>query len=154
MLLSLYTGKENHDLFASWDLLSNTPMVNKRDRLWTAPDILTISENDYINKFRHYHLPQKEQMNQWNVRQSTGKKNVSVDGQDSVDISSIITDPGYYKLTWKWKDVEGNPLEIIQYVMIYDESKLLPGNEVIQVNYQDKNYIKIYEKKILSFMLL
>lgn len=120
--------------------LLEAPMVNKRNRLWTAPDILTISESDYVSRFRHYHLPGKEQMNQWNIRRSTGKKNVSVDGQDSVDISSIIFEPGYYRLTWKLKDAESNPLEIVQYVLVYDESKLLPGNEVIQVNYQDKSY--------------
>lgn len=116
------------------------PSGNKRERLWIIPDILTITESEYLSRFPDYYIPGKEQMSKWEIEKSVGKRNLTVVGNDSIDISGLISQPSYYRFTWKWKDARGKVLEIIQYAMIYDDAKLLPGNETIQVSYQDKKY--------------
>ncbi|MEP6646426.1 MAG: alpha-2-macroglobulin family protein [Saprospiraceae bacterium] len=113
---------------------------NKRDRLWTAPDILTIPSNDYSNRFKNYFIPGKEQMAEWETDHVTGKKNFTINGIDTIDISSLFLAPGYYKLSWTWKDAAGKVLPITQYVMVYELDKDLPGQEVIQIAWNDKSY--------------
>ena len=116
------------------------PSQNKRDRLWPSPDILTISQSDYSSRFAHYHVPGKEEMSTWDVDQVVGKKSFAVSGTDSVDLASLISKPGYYRLSWIWKDAKGSELKVVQNVMIYETNKLLPGSEVVQVEWKDKKY--------------
>ncbi|MEO5907502.1 MAG: alpha-2-macroglobulin family protein, partial [Saprospiraceae bacterium] len=116
------------------------PASNKRERLWTVPDILTISENEYATRFINYHIPGKETMDKWDTEKSIGKKAIELNGRDSIDLSSLIREAGYYKLTWKWKDAAGKILDINLFVMVYDESQKLPGQEIIEVAFDNKKY--------------
>jgi uncharacterized protein YfaS (alpha-2-macroglobulin family) len=120
--------------------LLKAPTHNKRDRLWPSPDIVSISENEYATRFINYHFPGKENMKDWDLDHSTGKKSVTVEGMDSIDLASLFPVPGYYRLTWTWKDAKGRTLPITQNVMVYDENKNLPGHEIIQVSWDDKKY--------------
>lgn len=116
------------------------PTNHKRNRLWEKPDILTISETEYAARFVNYFIPGKEEMSSWNVLQTSGTSSYNVTGSDSINLSKVITAPGYYKLSWKWKDEEGKELPIEQFVMVYDKSKLLPGPEAMQVDVEDIDY--------------
>ncbi len=116
------------------------PSRNKRDRLWTSPDILTIPESDYSTRFIHYHVPGKEQMTNWDVDRSLGKQSLTINGVDTINLSSLISGSGYYRLIWTWKDAKGKSLVITQNVMIYDVDQNLPGQEVIQVAWKDLKY--------------
>ncbi|MEP6793602.1 MAG: alpha-2-macroglobulin family protein [Saprospiraceae bacterium] len=116
------------------------PTQNKRERLWTAPDILTITADDYSTRFKNYHIPGKEQMANWDVDHILGKKSYTIAGTDTIDVSSLFSGPGYYKLTWTWKDAKGKILPVTQYVMVYESDKNLPGQEVIQVAWNDRQY--------------
>ncbi|MEO6130720.1 MAG: MG2 domain-containing protein, partial [Saprospiraceae bacterium] len=116
------------------------PSENKRIRLWSSPDILTIPANEYATRFRNYYIPGKEQMSDWDVDHVAGRKDFTINGVDTLDVSSLITAPGYYRLTWTWKDANGKVLPITQYVMVYELDKNLPGQEVIQVAWNDKKY--------------
>lgn len=116
------------------------PTRNKRNRLWESPDILTISENEYSSRFPNYFIPGKEEMPDWKINRSVGTKKIMVNGSDSIDVSNLFTQAGYYKLSWSWQDANKKELEITQYVMVYDENRILPGNETVEVNFRDKNY--------------
>ncbi|MDQ3016399.1 MAG: MG2 domain-containing protein, partial [Bacteroidota bacterium] len=118
----------------------NGPNQHKRDRLWSVPDILTISESEYISKYPNYFVPGKEKMSEWNVGQVLGSKSYTVQGNDSISLAGTINQPGYYRLTWKWKDTSGKILDIVQYVMVYDSGKQLPGHEMVQVAVDDLAY--------------
>ncbi|MGB4850655.1 MAG: alpha-2-macroglobulin family protein [Saprospiraceae bacterium] len=116
------------------------PSQNKRERLWTASDILTITADDYSTRFMNYHIPGKEQMAAWDTDHVIGKKSYTFTGTDTIDVSSLFSGPGYYKLAWTWKDANGKTLPVTQYVMVYESDKNLPGQEVIQVAWNDKQY--------------
>ena len=116
------------------------PDQNKRARLWESPDILTIAKNEYSTRFANYAIPGNEQMSSWPVERLAGKKSVMIDGSGKVDLSTVITLPGYYKVNWTWKDAFGKVLNITQYIMVYAPGQLLPGYDVVQVNFPDQNY--------------
>lgn len=120
--------------------LLKSPTTNKRNRLWQEPDILTISESEYLQSFTNYHLPGKEKMASWDIDRVVGARSVTIQGRDTISIASLISVPGYYRLSWKLKDANGKTSDITQYIMVYDESKPLPGHEVIEVSIPDKNY--------------
>lgn len=116
------------------------PERHKRDRLWSIPDILTITEAEYTSRYPNYFIPGKEAMSEWKTGLSLGSKTYTVDGKDTINLSGTLTQPGYYKLIWKWKDSAGKELDITQFIMLYDESKPLPGPEVIHVSVDDLAY--------------
>jgi hypothetical protein len=95
------------------------PAQNKRERLWTIPDIMTLTESEYSSRFANYSVPGKERMSEWEVDHSIGKKNLTIDGKDTISLSSLITTPGYYRISWTWKDAKGKTLPISQNVMVY-----------------------------------
>ena len=114
------------------------PTQNKRDRLWSAIDILSISDQEYSSRFSNYHLPGKEHMSSWPADKVIGKRLLDINGKGLVDISTLITAPGFYKLNWTWKDVAGKELVFTQYIMAYQVNAPLPGYEVNQVVYVNK----------------
>lgn len=116
------------------------PSSNKRDRLWTTPDILTIAENEYQHSFPDYYVPGQEDQSKWNIVGSKGKRSYAIQGMDSIDISSLFPKPGFYKLAWKWRDEKNNILDIIQFVMVYVQNTSLPGHEVIEISFDHKPY--------------
>ncbi len=116
------------------------PSQNKRERLWASPDILTISADEYPTRFKNYYTPGKEQMANWDIDHVTGTKSYMAMGKDTIDVLSLFSVPGYYRLTWIWKDANGKTLPITQYVMVYVPDKILPGQEVIQVAWNDRQY--------------
>ncbi len=116
------------------------PTMHKRIRLWTTPDVITLSEQEYATRFNHYYIPGKEAMKDWRVRKITGTQNLQVRGSVKEDLSKHFPGPGCYRLTWKWKDASGHEMEIIQFALVYEEGKPLPGQEVIQVNRENKTY--------------
>lgn len=116
------------------------PDRHKRDRLWESPDILTIPEYDYVRDFPNYAIPGMENMSAWPIASELGSITVSVDGNSSVDLSSRITAPGFYKVHWIWKYSTGQELSITQYIMVYDRNKTLPGFEAVQTALDDRTY--------------
>jgi hypothetical protein len=114
------------------------PGKNKRDRLWAAPDVFTISETDYAGRFPNYFIPGKEDKSTWPVQSVVGSKTFNINGSDTVELASVIRQSGYYRLTWKWKDPSGKELVITQNVMTYAPGQSLPAGEVIQVNWNNK----------------
>ncbi len=116
------------------------PAQNRRNRLWTAPDILTLTEQEYATRFADYAVPGREEMSGWTVDRVIGKKSFVVDGTGTIDFSSLITTPGYYKVSSTWKDAAGKEFKINQYFMAYDKGKLLPGFEVSQIDFNDQKY--------------
>ncbi len=116
------------------------PPQNQRSRLWTVPDILTLTEQDYAVRFGDYAVPGKEEMSGWTVDRVIGTKTIVIDGAGIMDISSLITIPGYYKISSAWKDAVGKEFKINQYIMAYAQGQLLPGFEVGQIDFNDLKY--------------
>ena len=116
------------------------PARNKRNRLWEAPDVITLSEADYQDRLPSYFFPGKENMSEWKVNQVMGAKALEVNGNGTTDLSSFIRQPGYYQIKWKWKDITGKELSFQQYTMAYGTGQALPGQEVMQLKWTDKNY--------------
>jgi hypothetical protein len=64
------------------------PSQNRRNRLWTAPDILTLSEQEYASRFADYAVPGREEMAGWTVDRVVGKKSFTVEGASTLDFSN------------------------------------------------------------------
>lgn len=118
----------------------NGPGRNKRDRLWSEPDVLSISGAEYAAKFPHYFIPGTEDKSTWPVQSVVGSKTFNINGSDKVELASIIKQSGYYRLTWKWKDPAGKELGITQNLMVYAPGQSLPPGEVLQVNWNNVPY--------------
>lgn len=116
------------------------PSQNKRSRLWALPDIMSLTESEYMTSFPNYFSPGLEEKSAWPIERKTGKKQVSIDGEGTVDLSTLFSMPGYYKLEWNWKDATGQVLNMTQYIMVYSRDKSLPGFEVSYVDHEDKPY--------------
>ncbi len=116
------------------------PGENKRDRIWSSPDIISIDQSTYEKSFSNYMLPDRENMSTWPVEEVIGKLQTSVIGNASVDLSALIKTAGYYKVEWNWKDETGKSMIITQYIMVYAKNQLLPGHEVVQVQVDGKSY--------------
>jgi uncharacterized protein YfaS (alpha-2-macroglobulin family) len=116
------------------------PEQNKRSRLWASPDIFTITETEYRTRFPAYHVPFQENMSEWEISKRVGEQAYSVSGRTGISLTGLINKPGFYRLVWKWKDALGKELDIIQHVMIYDDTRLLPGHELIHIDIDDKKY--------------
>jgi len=116
------------------------PGVNKRDRLWNAPDVLTISEGDYQTKFSNYFIPGTEDKSTWPVSKIIGTKTFNIKGSDKVELTSLINQPGYYRLSWKWKDEAGKELILSQNMMVFAPAQPLPAGEVFLLDWKDSPY--------------
>jgi hypothetical protein len=116
------------------------PGVHKRDRLWNAPDVFMLSEQDYQSRFPNYFIPGKEDKSTWVVSKTVGSKTFNIQGTEKVELSSLINQPGYYRLTWKWKDDAGKELIINQNMMVFAPGQPLPNGEVFLVNWSDTTY--------------
>lgn len=116
------------------------PAQNRRNRLWAVPDILSLSEQEYVTRFTDYAVPGREEMSGWPVDRVIGKKSFVVDGTGTMDFSNLITAPGYYKVSSNWKDAAGKEFKIDQYIMAYDKGQMLPGYEVSQIDFNDQKY--------------
>jgi hypothetical protein len=116
------------------------PQQHKRNRLWTAPDVLTISNSDYASRFPDYHHPKAEHMRSWPVERNMGSRLFTVKGESILDISPLVNTPGFYSLHWTLTDAAGKKLEITQYTMVYAADQLLPGHEVLQINWDNRPY--------------
>lgn len=117
-----------------------SPSQNKRERLWEVPDIISIDSEMFKKNFPNYLPAAQEDIASWPVVSVNGTYPVSVSSKSSLDMSSFIASPGHYKIEWSWKNKAGKTLEITQYCMVYDLDKKLPGQEVLQVWYDDRNY--------------
>ncbi len=116
------------------------PENNKRDRMWEAPDILTLSAAQYKSSFPDYYFPGSEDISTWPLTQSIGSKTFNIRGEDKVELASLINQPGYYRLSWKWKDATGKELVFSQNIMVYAPGQPLPGSEVSLLDWTDKPY--------------
>lgn len=110
------------------------PSQHKRNRLWEKPDVLTIDANTYASNYPHYFIPGKEEMQDWEVLGQTGSQRYTVSGSDSLNLSTLFREAGFYKLDWTWRDSRGKELPITQYIMVYEDNALLPGYEPLEVN--------------------
>ncbi|HXR82640.1 MAG TPA: alpha-2-macroglobulin family protein, partial [Saprospiraceae bacterium] len=116
------------------------PGVNKRDRMWNAPDVFTLTEQEYQSRFPNYFIPGKEDKSTWPVSKTLGSKTFNIKGTEQVELSSLINQSGYYRLTWKWKDDAGKELVITQNMMVYAPGQALPNGEVFLINWSDTTY--------------
>jgi hypothetical protein len=116
------------------------PVVNKRDRLWDVPDVITISEQDYQARFPNYFIPGKEDKSTWPVNKTTGSKTFNINGTNKVELAALINQPGYYRLNWKWKDDAGKELMISQNIMVFAPGQSLPAGEVFLLDWKDQPY--------------
>jgi uncharacterized protein YfaS (alpha-2-macroglobulin family) len=120
--------------------LLQSPRQHKRNRLWQPIDINSISDQEYTSRFPHYMLPGKEHMSTWPVEKVIGHKMIDINGSGKLDASSLMIDPGAYKLDWTWKDEKGIELKFTQYITTYRKGAPLPGYEVSKVFYNNKPY--------------
>ncbi|HEX5111917.1 MAG TPA: alpha-2-macroglobulin family protein, partial [Saprospiraceae bacterium] len=116
------------------------PNTNKRDRLWGDPDVLKFTDQDYSTRFADYFAPGKEDKSKWPVSAVIGSKTFNIGGKDTVELASLVKEPGYYRFTWKWKDQAGKELVINQNGMAYVTGKPLPAGELFYPDWKEIDY--------------
>ncbi|HEV2480533.1 MAG TPA: alpha-2-macroglobulin family protein, partial [Puia sp.] len=103
-----------------------------RERLWDAPDLYTLSEQEWLDSFPHDEYRQETQKESWPRGASVwdtlghlsagagagGQMNTA--GQQRLAIPRGVLAPGWYVVEAKTKDKYGNDVKDLQYVELYD----------------------------------
>ncbi len=116
------------------------PDHHKRERLWEAPDMPSLSDADYATRFASYFAPGMDDPSAWPLDKVAGNREFNITDKGLIDLSGLLTTPGWYKLEWTLRDQQGHILEMVRYIMVYASGKTLPGFEVFRADVPDQDY--------------
>ncbi|MDX1478633.1 MAG: alpha-2-macroglobulin family protein [Saprospiraceae bacterium] len=97
-----------------------TPSRSYRDRLWSSPDQLLMSEAQYRTLLPDYAVPGKEEIQDWAISEDRGGGQVSFEGKDTLDLRTSISEPGAYKVTFRLRTSPEDTLTLVYYAHCAD----------------------------------
>lgn len=130
--------------------LLNSPKTLYKARLWTAPDMPSITESEFRKKFPDLPYKTEDQVQEWTTKREVLNIPINTKAQESIDISNKQWEAGNYAAILKTQDVYGNPIEVKNYFTIYDlKSDVVPANTpyfsvVEKLKYEPNDTAKIF----------
>lgn len=116
------------------------PLQYKRNRLWSQPDVISLTEKDFEDKLPFYFFPLKEDKEKWPVQMNMGDAQYSIMGKGAINISDKIKESGVYRLAWSWSDGKGEPIEFVQFLEVIDKGAKLPTPSILHPDLEIRSY--------------
>ncbi|MFC6096504.1 alpha-2-macroglobulin family protein [Flavobacterium qiangtangense] len=110
-------------------------------RAWNAPDIQTISEEDFIKLFPYEPYFNENEITKWTNQKLVFSKTINTEKDKKIILDDLKKfESGNYKLFFKAKDSAGKEIETTNYFKIYNKKEnIAPDKQLFNLDILNKN---------------